>query len=66
MWKELPYAKVESGYIQANQIASEVIKAKGDNKLLGVGGTPHVGVQADFKESNTRSVLTRKGGYVFL
>ena len=45
MWKEfLPSANVASGYIKAYRIASEVIKAKVDSKLLGVGGTPHVEV----------------------
>ena len=39
MWKDFPSAKMASGYIQAYRIASEVIKAKGDNKFLGVGGT---------------------------
>ena len=43
-----------------------MIKAKGNNKFLGVGGTPHVGVQADFKENATRSGLTRNDGRVFL
>ena len=43
-----------------------MIKAKGDNKCLVVGGTPHVGVQADFNDNATRSDLTRKDGRVFL
>ena len=43
-----------------------MIKAKGDNKILDVGGTPHVGVQAEFKENATRSGLTRKDGCVFI
>ena len=43
-----------------------MINAKGDNKFLDVVGTPHVGVQADFKENATRSGLTRKDGCVFL
>ena len=43
-----------------------MIKAKGDNNFLDVGCTPHVGVQADFKENATRSGLTRKYGCVFL
>ena len=46
--------------------AAEVIKAKGDNTFLGVGGIPHVGVRAYFKENATRSGLTRKDGRVFL
>ena len=29
--------------------ATEVIKAKGDNKFLDVGGNPHVGVRSGFK-----------------
>ena len=55
-----------SGYIQSYRIAADVIKAKGDNKFLGVGGTPHVGVWADFKDNTTRIGITRKDGRVFL
>ena len=42
------------------------MKAKGDNKLLSVGGNLHVGVQAYFKENATRGGLTKKDGRVFL
>ena len=66
VWKELTSAKVASGYIQAYRIAADVIKAKGDNKFLGVGSTPHVGVWADFKDNTTRIGITRKDGRVFL
>ena len=66
VWKELTSAKVASGYIQAYRIAADVIKAKGDNKFLVVGGTPHNGVRAYFKENATRSGLTIKDGCVFL
>ena len=68
-WKELPSENVSSGYMQAYHITAEVIKAKVDNKFLGVGGTggtPHVGVRADFKDNATRNGLTRKDGRVFL
>ena len=47
-------------------MAAEVIKAKGENKFWDVGGTSHVGVQADFKENATRSGLTRKDGCLFI
>ena len=43
-----------------------MIKAKGDNKFFDLGGTPHVGVRADFKENATISGLTRKDVCVFL
>ena len=66
VWKELLSAKVASSYIQAYRIAEEGIKATGDNKFLGVGGTPHVGVWADFKDNTTRIGITRKDGRVFL
>ena len=59
-----------SGYIQSYRIAADVIKAKGDNKFLGVGGsvggTTHDGVRADFKDNTNRIGLTRKDGRVFL
>ena len=68
--KELTPVKVASGYIQAYRIAADVIKAKGDNKFLGVGGsvggTTHDGVRADFKDNTNRIGLTRKDGRVFL
>ena len=54
------------GYIKSYRIAAEVIKAKGDNKFLVVGGTPHNGVRAYFKENATRSGLTINDGRVFL
>ena len=43
-----------------------MINSKVDNQFLGVGGTPHVGVQVDFKDNATRIGLTRKDGRVFL
>ena len=43
-----------------------MINAKGDNKFFNVGGTPHVGVRAYFKENATRIGLTRKDECVFL
>ena len=43
-----------------------MIKAKVDNKFLDVGGTPHVGVLADFKGNATISGLNRKDGCVLL
>ena len=43
-----------------------MIKAKGDNKFLDGGGTPHVGVRENFKENANRSGITRNYGCVFL
>ena len=45
---ELLNSKIPSGFIQAHDIAAQVIKAGVDNKFLGIGGpqgTPHVGVR---------------------
>jgi hypothetical protein len=60
---ELPNAKIASGFIQAHQIASQVIKAEGNNKFLGVGGTPHIGVQKYFHQ--TDDGLVRKDSKIF-
>jgi hypothetical protein len=49
VWKELPNSKVASAYAQAYRIADKVIQAKGNNKLLGSGGTIHCGIRNDFK-----------------
>jgi hypothetical protein len=47
--KELPKCKDASGFIQAYRIAEKVIKEKGDNKFLGVGGI-NTNVRTDFYE----------------
>ena len=43
-----------------------MINAKGEIMFLGAGGTPHVGVRADFKENATKIGGTRKDGRIFL
>jgi hypothetical protein len=58
-WKKLPNCKVAPGYIQAYRIAEKVIKEKGDNKFLGVGGSIHTNARTDFYE--TDNGLARKG-----
>jgi hypothetical protein len=63
VWTELPNSKIASGFIQAHRIAAQVIKAGGDNKFLGVGGTPHVGVRKDFHQ--TDDGLVRKDSKTF-
>jgi hypothetical protein len=58
VWKELPNAKVASGYVHAYRIAAKVIQAEGDNKFLGSGGSIHCGIGKDFKE--TENGIKRK------
>jgi hypothetical protein len=38
VWEDLESAKIASGFIQAHQIAKEVIKHEGGNEFLEVGG----------------------------
>jgi hypothetical protein len=52
VWNKLPSCKVASGYIQAYRIEEKVIKEKGDNKFLGVGGSIHTKVREDFYETD--------------
>jgi hypothetical protein len=52
VWNDLPCCKIASAYVQAYRIAGKVIKAKGSNNFLGIGGTPHVSVRTDFKETD--------------
>jgi len=53
-------SKIASGFIQAHRIAEIVIKERGSNDFLGVGGTPRVGIRRDFKVSHDG--LVRKDG----
>jgi hypothetical protein len=63
VWTELLNARIASGFIQAHRIAAQAIKAGGDNKILGIGGTPHVGVRKDFH--HTDDALVRKDSKIF-
>ena len=60
VWRALPNFKIASGYIQAHRIAAEVVKSRGDNKFLGVGGNIHSGVRKDFTETATGLVRKDK------
>jgi hypothetical protein len=63
VWEQLLNAKIASGFVQAHQIAVEVIKANGVMHSLVLVGPPHVGVRKDFHETSNR--LYRKDGKVF-
>lgn len=68
VWENFPLEKVASpGFVHAYRITKDVIKAKGDNNFLGIRGSIHVGVDQDFKATDTAGlVLVRKDGKVIV
>jgi hypothetical protein len=60
VWKNLPSCKIASAYVQAHRIVKKLIQSNGSNEFLGVSGSIHVGIRADFQETDYG--LVRKDG----